>query len=194
MAIVNLGEIADIFVGVVPKRYLEEGNGNFKQLIVQGSMNYGEKLSNLDSVEFSEKLNDKYLTKNGDILMKLTSPNDAIYIEEEGLVIGERIAIIRLLDEEFNYKFIAHLLNSSTIKKQLNRVIGSGVSPKVSIKDIKDLQLDVPELDMQNKLALILDSIDDRISIYNDLIESDKKLKEGILLEILEVTIWVFGI
>lgn len=194
MAIVNLGEIADIFVGVVPKRYLEEGNGNFKQLIVQGSMNYGENLSNLVSVEFSEKLNDKYLTKNGDILMKLTSPNDAIYIEEEGLVIGERIAIIRLLDEEFNYKFIAHLLNSSTIKKQLNRVIGSGVSPKVSIKDIKDLQLDVPELDMQNKLALILDSIDDRISIYNDLIEYDKKLKEGILLEILEVTIWVFGI
>ena len=189
MVIVNLGEIADIFVGVVPKRYLEEGNGNFKQLIVQGSMNYGEKLSNLDSVEFSEKLNEKYLTKNGDILMKLTSPNDAIYIEEEGLVIGERIAIIRLLDGEFNYKFIAHLLNSSTIKKQLNRVIGSGASPKVSIKDIKDLQLDVPELDMQNKLALILDSIDDRISIYNDLIEYDKKLKEGILLEILEVTI-----
>lgn len=189
MTIVNLGEIADIFVGVVPKRYLEEGNGNFKQIIVQGSMNYGEKLSNLDSVEFSEKLNEKYLTKNGDILMKLTSPNDAIYIEEEGLVIGERIAIIRLLDEEFNYKFVAHLLNSSTIKKQLNRVIGSGASSKVSIKDIKDLQLDVPELDIQNKLALLLDSIDDRISIYNDLIESDKKLKEGILLEILEVTI-----
>ena len=184
MDIVILGEIADVFVGVVPKRYLEEGNGNFKSVIVQGSINYGEKLSNLDSMEFSEKLNEKYLTKKGDILMKLTSPNDAIYIEEEGLVIGERIAIIRL-NEEYNYRFLAHLLNNSSIKRQLHRVIGSGLSPKVSINDIKDLELKIPEADVQNKIAVLLDSIDDRISIYNELIESDKKLKEGILYEMI---------
>ena len=185
MDIVSLGEIADIFVGVVPKRYLEEGSGNFKQLIVQGSINYGQKLSNLDSMEFSEKLNEKYLTRKGDILMKLTSPNDAIYIEQEGLVIGERIAIIRLLSEEIDYKFVTHLLNNSSIKRQLSRVIGSGLSPKVSINDIKDLELNIPELEVQGKIALLFDSIDDRILIYDDLIESDKKLKEAILKDIL---------
>ena len=181
---VILGEIADVFVGVVPKRYIEEGNNNFKKVIVQGSINYEKKLYDLDSMEFSEKLNEKYLTKQGDILMKLTSPNDAIYVEEEGLVIGERIAIIRL-NEDYNYKFLVHLLNDNSVKRQLHRVISSGSIPRVSINDIKDLELLIPEKDIQDKMALLLDSIDERISIYNGLIESDKKLKEGILYEMI---------
>lgn len=181
---VILSEIADVFVGVVPKRYIEEGNNNFKKVIVQGSIKYGENFYDLDSMEFSEKLNEKYLTKHGDILMKLTSPNDAIYVEEEGLVIGERIAIIRL-KENYNYKFLVHLLNDNSVKRQLHRVISSGSIPRVSIIDIKDLELLIPERSIQNKIASLLDSLDERISIYNSLIESDKKFKEAILYEML---------
>ena len=177
---VRLKDIADIYSGATYRRYLEEGNGNFKKIIVQKSIQKGEKITDLVEGEISPKINERYLSRKGDILMKTPSPNDAVFVEDDGLIIGDRIAIIRL-KEGYDPSFISHYLNNYHIKKQLNRVTTDEVIPQVTIEEIKELLLKVPNYERQKAYGILLNSIDEKININYKIIENDKRLKEGIL-------------
>lgn len=183
---VRLKDIADVYSGSTYRRYLEPGNGNFKRIIVQKSIQKGEKITDLVEEEISLKINDRYLSRKGDILMKTPSPNDAVFVEEDGLIIGDRIAIIRL-KEGYDPSFITHYLNNVHIKKQLNRVTTQEVIPQVTIEEIKELELRIPDYEIQKDYGNLLDSIDKKINLNYILIELDQRLKEGILNELIGV-------
>lgn len=175
----KLEEIADVYSGSTFKRY-QDKNGTLKKVIVQKSIKKGEKISDLKETRFNEKMNNRYLTQKGDILMKTPFPNDTVHVEEEGIVIGDKIAIIRL-KEGYDPSFITHLLNNYHIKKQLHRVKSSGMIGQVSIQDIKKLELILPSYEQQKKYGDLLNSIDERININYQIIKADEEIKEGII-------------
>lgn len=180
----KLKEIADVYSGATIRRYTEKGNDNFKEVIVQKSIQKGKPLSDLQKIEISSKLNERYFTIAGDILMKTPYPNDVIKISKEGLVVGDRIAIIRV-KEDFNSSFIAHLLDNIAVRKQLNKFTSSERVPQLSIKDLKEVELQIPDLETQNEYGELLDLIDKRIYTNYAIIENDEQLKEGILNKLL---------
>ena len=175
----RLKEIAHVYSGATLKRYQDE-NGTLRKVIVQKSIKKEEKISNLNEVKFNEKLNNRYLTQKGDILMKTPFPNDTVHVEDEGMVIGDRIAIIRL-KKNYNPSFITHLLNNYYIKKQLHKVKSSSITPQVSIQDIKKLELILPPYEKQKKYGELLDSIDEKINVNYQIIKADEEIKEGII-------------
>lgn len=180
----KLKEIAEVNSGVTVRRYIDEGSNNFKEVIVQKSIQKGRKLSDLQKMEMSSKLNERYFTVKGDILMKTPYPNDVVYISQEGLVVGDRIAIIRVSDG-FDSSFIAHLLDNVSVRKQLTKLTSSERIPQLSIKDLKEVKLQIPDLETQKRYAKILNLIDERIYTNYEIIDNDTRLKEGILNKLL---------
>ena len=112
--------------------------------------------------------------------MKMTYPYNVVCVKEEGLIISDRIAIIRL-KKEYDPEFIAHLLTNTHIKKQLHELTGPGKMPHISLKEIKQLELKIPDLKTQKKYGELLNTINDKIIQDIRQIKYDRQLKEAIL-------------
>ena len=96
------------------------------------------------------------------------------------MVVSDRIAIIRLR-KGHDPNFITHLLTNAHIRKQLYELGSSEKIPHTSLKEIKQLELIVPDFDTQVKYGELLNTINDKI--HEDLrqVEYDRNLKEAIL-------------
>ena len=100
------------------------------------------------------------------------------------MVVGDRIAIIRVSDG-FDSSFISHLLDNVSVRKQLTKLTSSERIPQLSIKDLKEVELQVPNLETQKRYAKVLNLIDERIYTNYEIIDNDTRLKEGILNKLL---------
>ncbi len=176
---VILKDIAEIFSGLSYRRYLDENGDNFK-IIVQRSIKKDGELSDFEELSLKSNIKNRYFTKNNDVLMKMTYPYDVVCVNQAGLVVSDRIAIIRF-SEGFDPEFMAHLLTNTHIKKQLHELGGSGKIPHTSLKEIKQLKLQIPDFKTQKKYGELLNTLNEKI--FEDLrqVEYDRRLKEAIL-------------
>ena len=101
--------------------------------------------SEVDVFFSKEKLENKYLTNEGDIIIRLTTPYTAICIndKQEGLVIPSNFAIIRLKRQNFIPEFVALFLNSEIIKKQFFKSSISATIPLIKITHLR--KIDIPD-------------------------------------------------
>lgn len=174
-----LDDMAEILSGLSYRRYLDESGDNFK-IIVQRSIKGDGELSDFEEVSLKHRIKDRYFTQYDDVLMKMTYPYDVVCIKQENLVVSDRIAIIRL-KKGYNPDFIAHLLTNAHVKKQLHELGGTGKMPHTSLKEIKQLQLIVPDFKTQTKYGELLNTINDKIREDLRQVEYDRHLKEAIL-------------
>ena len=109
----------------------------------------------LDGFFSKEKLENKYLTNKGDIIIRLTSPYTAICIngKHEGLVIPSNFAIIRLKEQIFIPEFIALFLNSEIIEKQFFKSSISTTIPLIKTAHLRDIGIPEKTLEMQKKIV-----------------------------------------
>lgn len=179
---VKLEDMAEIFSGLSYRRYLDETGDNFR-VIVQRSIKKDGELSDFDELSLKSNIKERYFTRENDVLMKMPYPYDVVCVKEEGLVVSDRIAIIRL-KKDYDPDFIAHLLTNAHIRKQLHDLGSSEKIPHTSLKEIKQLELIVPDYDTQLKYGMLLNTINDKI--HEDLrqVTYDRNLKEAILNEL----------
>ncbi len=176
---VKLAEIADIISGLSYRRYLDDNGRNF-DVIVQRSIKRDGKLSDFDNLKLNGNIKERFFTRKGDVLMKMSYPYDVVCVEDDGLVVSDRIAIIRL-KEGFDPYFIAHMMTNAHIKKQLHELGSSQKLPHTSLKEIKELELIVPELATQEKYGELLNTINQKIIEDEKIVDYDRNLKEAIL-------------
>lgn len=175
----KLKDIAEVFSGLSYRRYLQETGQEF-EVVVQRSIKKDGKFSDFDCVRLNPEIKHRYFSQKDDILMKMPYPYDVVHISQEGLVISDRIAIIRL-KEGYDPSFIAHLLTNAHIKKQLHELGSSERIPHTSLKEIKELKLNMPDLNTQIKYGVLLNTINEKIAEDLRVIDYDRRLKEGIL-------------
>ncbi|WP_407391613.1 restriction endonuclease subunit S [Methanobrevibacter sp.] len=180
---VKLAEIAEIFSGLSYRRYLDDKGIDF-HVIVQRSIKKDGELSDFDNLKLSD-FKDRYFTRKGDVLMKMPYPYDVVCVKEEGLVVSDRIAIIRV-EKGYDPDFIAHMLTNAHIKKQLHELGSSQKLPHTSLKEIKELELVLPDYDTQVKYGELLNTINEKIAEDLKVVEYDRNLKEGILNQLWE--------
>lgn len=180
-----LADVAQVYMGLSFRRYIDE-NASFEKVITYGSFKAYKGILTLKEESLSNDFDEKYRAKKGDILMKTISPNDAVCVTvDEGCVIGDKIAIIRL-KEDINPMFLTYLLNSPYVKKQLHR-LNDGKLKNVSIKDIKGLKLKIPDMNEQLKYVEILQLIDEKIKTSEEILKASKDLRDGLINNLLEV-------
>jgi restriction endonuclease S subunit len=181
---VKLKDIAEIFSGLSYRRYLSDEGMSF-EVVVQRSIKKDGELSDFEEMKLQSDIKGRFFTRRGDVLMKMAYPYDVVCVDKEGLVVSDRIAIIRL-KRGFDSHFIAHMLTNAHIRKQLHESGSSQKLPHTSLKEIKELELIVPDIDTQMRFGELLDTINQKIQEDLKIVEYDRKLKEGILNKLWE--------
>ena len=180
---VKLGDIAEVVSGLSYRRYREE-SGQSYDVIVQRSIKKDGILNDFENMQL-KKPKPHYFTRKGDILMKMPYPYDVVCVSQKDLVVSDRIAIIRLKDG-YDPSFIAHLLTNAHIKKQLHELGSTEKIPHTSLKEIKELELVIPDYQTQVQYGELLNTINEKIAEDLKVVDYDRDLKEGILNRIWE--------
>jgi restriction endonuclease S subunit len=146
-------------------------------------------VSNLDTFISKEKIKEIYLTQANNVLIRLREPIIAININEKnnGLVIPSFVASIQVNKTKVNSKFLAYYLNSKTAKKILNGCITGTAINMIKTKDLEDLEIQLPSLQEQNKIANFLDLTNKEISLLIELKNQKEKYYQEVFNNILKI-------
>ena len=147
----KLKDIAeDIITGVLTRRVVYDGENNDPSLpdgkiLVPKAINDGLiDHSLLQSVKLDREVKDKFYTKMGDVIMKLSTPYDSCSIdreEDEGLIVPSFSVIIRGISDEYNPYFIMAFLSSKYAWNQIERLRSGRVLTILSNESVAELEI-----------------------------------------------------
>ncbi len=194
----RLDDIANVVVGQIMTR-VNAGEGNNEQgtktikvlvpkAIAEGVVNKDD----LGDATINKEIDGDKYTKEGDIIIKLSTPYDAAFIDAEnvGLAIPSFCAAIRIKDEvKYDAQYLTAVLNSEYAREILKSKIVGSARPMIKVTDLRALK--VPELSMSDigvayvlsgkKKTLLKKMIDMETSIMESIIL--KSIKEGVTNE-----------
>lgn len=131
----KLGDIADIRTGLVLARKKATIGSTvaqrYKVLTLKSFHPEGYVIqSELDVFLAEPHIDDEFITREGDVIIRLSEPNTAVFINASltGFIIPSLFAIIRLRNDQISPLYLQWLLNSQFVKKQIQRTqIGSTI-------------------------------------------------------------------
>jgi type I restriction enzyme S subunit len=80
---------------------------------------------------------------------------------------NQAVAIIRIISEKADFKYVYYFLNQKTLITYINGISGQSAQPNINLQQIGDLEIKLPSLPTQQKIAAILSSLDDKIELNN---------------------------
>ena len=189
-----LGEISRIKTGLVLTRKKAEIDYEIKArypLItlknIQADGTFTE-----DAFEYfdsKDELGGEHFTQEGDILIRLSHPNTAIYVDkdQEGLLIPSYFANIRVNHDGFVAGYVAWYLNSEQVKNELLKFqVGTNI-PSTN-KGILE-QIDIPEADREKQQIIthVQQLYRKEKALYQKLIHEKEKLYKAVTYSIVGV-------
>ena len=149
-----------------------------------------ERLGYADVGDEQLKDYEKYLMKEGDILMThINSPKHlgkcAVYIgDPKTLIHGMNLLCLRANQQITIPTYIKYFFDSKLFKAQLPKISNQSVNQaSFSASSLKKLKIPLPPLDQQKKIAAILDAADAYRQKTKALIEKYDKLTQSLFLE-----------
>ncbi len=157
----KLGDIADIKIGLILSRKKAEleyqVKKSYKLITLKNVEDDGMPNDTpFEVFESDEELDAQYFTNEGDILMRLSYPNTALYISEDlvDLLIPSYFAIIRLKEGQgFIPEYISWYLNSDTTKRELIKA-QTGTSVFTTNKSTLS-SLDIKKISIKRQEAIV---------------------------------------
>ena len=139
----------------------------------------------LGDAELSKQIDEDKYTHEGDVVIKLSTPYDAAYVnaEDAGIAIPSFCAAIRITDEnKLDAQYLSAFLNSSYVRDELTAKVVGSTRPMIKITDIRALE--VPELNMKDMQdigkAFVLSG--QKKATLQEMINNETKLMENIVL------------
>ena len=117
----------------------------------------------------TQKSISRYITNKGDVLISIVGTIGLIGIVGESLDNANltencvKLIDLKNIDSNYLYYFLSSEIGQNEIKKG---TVGA-VQPKLPIKNIQDIDIPIPPLPTQQKIAAILSSLDDKIELNN---------------------------
>ena len=157
---VKLGNISEIQTGLVLARkraIAKDKNPKKYKLLTLKSFDPSGLLDSdaLDSFISNSELEEKYVTKKEDIIIRLTNPYTALTINSssEGMIIPSNFAVIKLNDNSFLSEYVELLLNSEAMKKLFYKSAVSTTIPLIKTSLLRDIELKNKPIEIQKKLV-----------------------------------------
>ena len=146
-------------------KYLDTGNITENQIDTLQIFQKGEKLPSRA----------KRKVEKGTIIYSTVRPNQKhfgyfdTYFDD--LVVSTGFATLDVIDPRVNSKYLYYLLTQNSVISQLQSIGENSTSsyPSIRPEDIGNLTFMFPDIDIQNKIADILTSIDKKIQINNQI-------------------------
>lgn len=104
--------------------------------------------------DYKTTFDDKKLTHEGDIVVKLSAPYNAVIIdkEHEGMLVSSFCSIIRDV-ESIDKRYLAAFLNSDVAQKQLANSVSGSLMSILSNGKLAELSIPVPALEKQKEIG-----------------------------------------
>ncbi len=136
-----------------------------------------------------DRLNDKKFTKVGDIVLKLSTPYEAIMIDDKhaNMLVSSFCAIIRKKDKlGINLKYLLAYLNSEFCRKEYELLLAGSRIGMLSTGKLRSLKVYMPILDNQNIIGNNYIEMIKKRTLYEKIINLEKERFNSELYEIME--------
>ena len=139
---------------------------------------------NLISKEDYDSINKRSRVNIGDIIMPMigTIGNPHLIVEKPMFAI-KNVALFKPKENLINNRYLYKILLSSTFKAQLDSESRGGTQKFVSLKVLRNLQIPLPPLDIQKKIADTLDKAQELIDKRKEQISALDKFLENLFLD-----------
>lgn len=174
----KIGEISDIIDGDRGKNYPKQNEySSVGYCLFLNTGNVTQQGFNFNSNMFITEKKDQILRKGklqrGDIVFtsRGTIGNTAYYndsIPFENIRINSGMVILRAKLEKVEQKYLYQLLKSNIQRERMQSYITGSAQPQLPIKNFNQIEIPVPPLAIQRRIADIL-------FVYDDLIENNQK-------------------
>ena len=177
-----MGEIGESFIGLTykPTDVVSEGGLIvFRSSNIQnGCMDYK------DIVRVNKNVKEKLITKKDDLLVcarngsaRLIGKNAILHEIDANQTFGAFMMVFR---SDINH-FVHQLLNTRRYSSQVSENLGARIN-QITSSDLSSFEFFFPKGNSEmNKIAALLDLLDERIATQNKIIEDLKKLKSAII-------------
>jgi restriction endonuclease S subunit len=184
-----LGELVNINIGLTldRKKTTMLTNKKFEyKLLTLKSFNFSNNIEQLPYEYFiaNSVIGSQYLTKENDVIMRLRSPNQAIFINNNniGLVVSSLMVIItNIYSNVLNNKYLAYYLNSNYIQNQLVKNTQGTAIPMIRTADIVNLEINLPPLHKQQQIINYIEIANQETELLTGIIAKKNQLKTEIL-------------
>jgi type I restriction enzyme S subunit len=160
-----LGKVSDIADVISGYAFKSEWFGTGKDKIIRIGDLQNNRISDNDAVAFSSDtycIPEQFKIQSGDILMALSGATvGKIAIAQEkdsGSYLNQRVAIVRGKSRE-NTDYLKYVFSGQPLKKLLLSA-GGAAQPNLSSKSLVEMEIPLPPLPEQKRIAAILDKAD----------------------------------
>ena len=175
-ATAHLGDVASINMGQSPPSSTVNEDG-YGLPFIQGNAEFGPR--NPQPVKFC--LRPQKEAQAGDILLSVRAPVGALNLAERPLCIGRGLSAITATGVDA--AFLWHALRRGV--SDLARVSQGSTFVAINKADLCRLEIALPSLAEQRKIAAILSSVDDAIEKTRAVIDQVQVVKRGLMQELL---------
>ena len=182
-----LGDVFQVKSGlVVARKKARDSNMakyEYKQLNLRAINRNGYlEMSELETLLTEEQISSEYLTSCGDVVVRLTDPYTAIYINKdyEGLVITSNFAVIRE-GRGYNSEFLAYYFNGEAVKKQLYSNMQGNIIKNVNITSIENVVLPRIGLTKQELYSKLVKATNKKLQVLDELKKLELKIQKNII-------------
>lgn len=174
-----------------------KGIGLSKNMVVDNGKNkcvlYGELYTkyneSIKKVVSSTNSSEGTKSKAGDVLMPGSTTTkgidlaNAVAINEDNVLLGGDIIIIRDKNKIFNNYYFAHYLTHIR-KKDIERLTQGTTIIHLYPRSLENLDITLPPINEQEKIAKILSKVDEDIDRTEEIIKKTEELKKGLMQEL----------
>ncbi len=181
---VELDEIVKISSGLIISRE-RTSSGNRRMYDVLNYRSIDEDgnivLSALDKLNLSNRIDEKFITKESNIIMKMAYPFKAILIgkQEENLLITSNFCKIICLNKVLP-EYLVACLNSDKISRKLKVESKNQTINQISIKDLAGIEIELCDIEKQKKIAITYMNYLKRIQLTKMILEKEQKIIKNI--------------
>lgn len=173
MKLVKLGKIGKIITGCTPStekseyyvdnKYMFVGPSDIKKVMYVVS---SEK--NISEQAYKDYKN-RFIEKNSIVVDCIGSDMGNVAIVKSKCLTNQQINAITNIDEKkYNIKYIYYVL--STMKKFFHLIGTNGSTMPILNKTMfENIEIEIPKIEIQNKIAKILSKLDDKIKLNNEI-------------------------
>ena len=177
------------------KNYSENGKIVFRMSNInrKGNLNVNEENIKYCSEETYDELERYHLAKD-DLVICMTDMNSDLNIlgrtgiidKDDEYILNQRVGRMRVKNEDIvNFKYLHYFTNFKPYLDYIKATATGTAQYNTSTKTIKNTNVVLPSLPEQKKIASILSSVDKSIEKTDEVIEETKKVKKGLMRELL---------
>ena len=192
--VVELGEVVESFAGGTPNRENKEFFSGSIKWLKSGEINRKyiydtEEKITMKGFKFSST---KWIERNTVVIALYGATAGQVGIVKDKMTMNQAVLALNTFKNKLNYEYIYYYL-SAYVPKILSQLQGSG-QPNLSKKIIDTIQIPLPPLPEQKRIASILSQIDEVIEKEQKYKEKLERIKKGLMEDLLTGKVRVLGV